>query len=102
MCNAVQYVGNGGTIHVQTNPRSGHLQWGVTMHNPAMRGGVWAYQEFVGGKLVSGDPGKARDILHGSVNPSKAKSGQVFHLEVAYVDPFGFPHHSVPNGCIIP
>jgi hypothetical protein len=54
------------------------------------------------GNPITGDPGKVRDILHGSVNPGKLRSGEVFQLEVSYVDPFGFTHHSVPNACIIP
>jgi hypothetical protein len=55
-----------------------------------------------GGNPVTGNAGKVRDVLHGSVHPSNVKSGQIFQLEVTYVDPFGFTHHSVPNGCIIP
>jgi RHS repeat-associated protein len=101
-CASVEFPGNSGTIHIQVNPTSGYLQWGVVMYNPLSRGGAWSYQEYVGGRPASGDPFKVRDVLHGSVNPTKALSGEVFQLQVSYIDPFGFTHKSVPNACYIP
>jgi hypothetical protein len=70
------------------------------MH-PVFHAAMWAYQECVGGKAVSGEI-KQRYILHGTVRRSKAIPGQVFQLEIVHVDPFGFRHTSVPNARIIP
>jgi RHS repeat-associated protein len=102
-CRAVTFSGNSGTIHIQTDPASGTIAWGVVMHNPAQRGGAWTYREFVGGKPTpSNETNKVRDILHGSVNPMYAKSGETFNLAIDYIDPFGIPHRNVPHACLIP
>ncbi len=39
---------------------------------------------------------------HGSLPPSKARSGGLFTLEVEHWDPLGERHVSGPNACIIP
>jgi hypothetical protein len=101
MCTSAQYAGNSGVINVDVNEK-GYLVWAVYMYNPALRGGWWAYREYVAGQPVSGEPLKSRSVLHGSVNPAKLKSGAIFQLAVNYVDPLGFTHTSVPNACVIP
>lgn len=102
MCTSVQYHGNTGTIHVQYNPASNSLQWGVVMNSPLLMGGVWTFSEFVGDRKVNGPIVKSRDMLHSSVNPINIIHGAVFRVGVSYIDPFGFSHTNVPNACIIP
>ena len=103
MCTSVSFEGNSGAINVHMDPNgSGTLSWTVVMYNPDFRGGAWTYREFVGAKIRQGEVGKVRDILHNSLPAEFATPGKVFSLVVTYVDPFGFTHTNVPNGCIIP
>jgi hypothetical protein len=75
----------------------------IVMHNRALWGGLWSYQDFLDGKPGrNGALNKFTDTPHGSMDSLQIKSGQVYQIEAVHTDPLGFVHHSVPNACIIP
>jgi RHS repeat-associated protein len=102
-CSSVQYYGNTGTIHVQYNPATNTLQWGVVMKWPFLTmGGVWTWAEFIGDRKIQGPHTKTTDLLHSSVPPQDIVHGAVFRVGVTFIDWFGSSHSNVPNACIIP
>lgn len=102
-CERIEYTGELGTMTVQVNTRTGTLQWGIYMHDPADDAGPWWVKVFVGGKKVD-DKKPPRQMYppHGSLPRSKAKSGKVFHIEARHVTTDGRESFNVTNGCVIP
>lgn len=97
-CEDVAFPGNTGTAFARQSPQR-TIAWGIYMHDPALDGGPWTVDVYVGNKRV--DHKQQNYAPHGSVAPAQAVAGQTFRLEATHVDPKGTTHYIVPNGCTI-
>lgn len=98
-CRATEFPGTAGKVAIQTNA-AGYVSWGVYMNNPLSNAGLWVVKIFVDGKPVDGF--KQFYPPHGSLPPSKARSGKTFQFEARHRDLAGIPYYSSPIACIIP
>ena len=98
-CRSAQFVGNGGTISVQTH-LNGTVAWGIKMHDHSANFGWWVWSAYVGRRRVDG---RAQNYNpHGSVDPGDAKSFQVLRIEATLMLRGPKVAENVPNACIIP
>jgi len=102
-CRAVTYYGTTGYIGVQTNP-GGFVTWGAYMYDPLLNYGDWWAESFINGLSTNEVKKPPQQFYppHGRVNPSRAKSGDIFHVDVRHNDLFGGQHWSGPNACVVP
>jgi len=77
-CASFDYRGNYGSVHVQVNPRSGSLHWGINLRGP--EAGHWTLDIRVSGKRVDRKNAFYLYAPHGSLPARLARPGRVFRL----------------------
>jgi hypothetical protein len=96
-CARAEFRGTSGAIYVQTT--AGTVAWGIYMYDPSANAGPWTVDVFVNQRRV--DHKVQNYAPHGSVSPTDAPSGSLFHIVAFHTDLRGTVYQSVPNGCIV-
>lgn len=100
-CRSVTYPGPDGFLAVRTSP-AGYVQWGGGLNIKPDEAGYYVIDVLVNGKRADRKNKHYLYFPHGSLPPSKARSGAIFVLQVDLQSDSGNHYVSVTNGCRIP